>query len=419
MRNTLVVIFFFLAFTAFSQVENAQKRMEVLCSDSLFGRGYIHSGDQKAAHYLKKEFISIGLEKAPFLPDYFQPFSFDVNTFPENVSVVNGRELNLGTHYLVESVSGSYKGEIDYVFIDSTLLKNEDQLFKTLDPVLKKEKNGVVIDIRNTTPVQNAEIKGQFTRLASFTNLVYLTNEKFTWSVGRVALKHAIISIQDSVFNKNEKLTINVSHQWKENHTSQNVIGWIPGKRKTKKTIVVTAHYDHLGGIGDKVYFPGANDNASGTAMLLSLAEAFIEQPIKHNLLFIAFAGEEAGLLGSNHFVEENVFPLDNIRFLVNLDIMGSGEEGITVVNGKQLQHPFKKLQRINSRNQFVPIVKPRGETQNSDHYPFYKNGVPAFFIYTVGENKNYHDIFDTYENINFSNYSGVYGLVFQFVRKI
>jgi Zn-dependent M28 family amino/carboxypeptidase len=171
--------------------------------------------------------------------------------------------------------------------------------------------------------------------------------------------------------------------------------------------------------MGRDTYFPGANDNASGTSMLVTLAKYFKEHPSEYNLIFIAFAGEEAGLLGSKYYVEHPVKPLDRIHFLLNLDIMGSGEEGITVVNATLFDPAFQLLTQINNERNFLSQIKSRGPAANSDHYWFSQSGVPAFFIYTMGPNKNYHDVFDRYENLSFSAYDNIRDLLIQFIKAL
>jgi Zn-dependent M28 family amino/carboxypeptidase len=171
--------------------------------------------------------------------------------------------------------------------------------------------------------------------------------------------------------------------------------------------------------MGAETYFPGANDNASGTAMLLSMANYFKENPADYNILFIAFAGEEAGLLGSKYFVEHPLIKLNSIAFLLNLDIMGSGEDGITVVNATLFDTEFKELQAINSEKNLLTQVKSRGPAANSDHYWFTQMGVPAFFIYTMGPNKNYHDVFDTQANLSFVEYEDITTLLVEFTKRL
>ena len=183
---------------------------------------------------------------------------------------------------------------------------------------------------------------------------------------------------------------------------------------------MLTAHYDHLGRMGSATYFPGANDNASGVAMLLQLGHMIRNRPLrKYDLILVAFAGEEIGLLGSKQMAESNIISLDSMKFLLNLDIMGSGEEGITVVNGRVFSKEFRRLQKLNQKLKAVPIVKARGKSANSDHHFFTEKGVRSFFIYTMGENKNYHDVYDTYENLSFSSFEKLSDLFYIFLRKI
>ncbi len=174
-----------------------------------------------------------------------------------------------------------------------------------------------------------------------------------------------------------------------------NILGTIMGTTRPDSVIVFTAHFDHLGGMGAATYFPGANDNAGGVALMLSLAKYYKEHPSSYTMMFIAFAGEEAGLLGSKYYVEHPLKPLNKIRFLINLDLVGNGEEGITVVNATVFPTEFGLLQEINDKKQLLTTVNSRGKAANSDHYWFSETGVPSFFIYTLGKRKSYHDVQD------------------------
>ena len=97
---------------------------------------------------------------------------------------------------------------------------------------------------------------------------------------------------------------------------------------------------------------------------------------------------------------------------------MGSGEEGITAVNGRIFSKEFKRLQKLNRRQKAVPTVKARGKSANSDHHFFTEKGVRSFFIYTMGQNKNYHDVYDTYENLSFSSFENLSRLFDSFLRR-
>ena len=96
---------------------------------------------------------------------------------------------------------------------------------------------------------------------------------------------------------------------------------------------------------------------------------------------------------------------------------MGSGEEGITVVNGKVYKKAYNKLIRLNKKRNYLNSIKARGEAANSDHYWFSQQGVLAFFIYTRGNNKHYHDIFDTYEELTFDSFEAIANLLIKFTK--
>ena len=179
--------------------------------------------------------------------------------------------------------------------------------------------------------------------------------------------------------------------------------------------LVLTAHYDHLGGMGSEVYFPGANDNASGIALLLSMAKYYHENPAPFTVVFIAFAAEEIGLKGSEHFVQHPLFPLKNIKFLVNLDLMGNGDEGITIVNATEFPQQFQMLLELNKADNWFSAINSRGKAANSDHYHFSENGVPAFFIYTLGGTKAYHDVYDVPEGIKMNHFDGLEAMLVAF----
>jgi len=188
----------------------------------------------------------------------------------------------------------------------------------------------------------------------------------------------------------------------------------VPGKVKDT-FITFTAHYDHLGMMGDSTYFPGASDNASGTAMMLYLTSYLAAQPQHYSVLFIAFSGEETGLLGSSFYVQHPVVPLGSIKFLTNIDIMGDATDGVTIVNATEYPTEFDQLKRINDVQHYIPIIKSRGKAANSDHYHFTEAGVPSFFIYSNGGKGYYHDIYDIGAEVTLNHVEGVAKLLIDF----
>ena len=402
---------------SFSQKIDYKKFTEVLCSSEFHGRGYVNQGDSLAANYIAQTFSQIGiLPLANSSEDYFQSFSFPVNTFPRDLSVqLNSKVLTPGIHFLVDPASSSFSGTLNLNSISITDLYNQQVITSNFP------KNTALL-IRNLGFGGDtiAKVKQYLQKLANQIPIIEIVNTKLTWSVSQVKLNFPYLIIQDSVIGASpEKITINIDAEFKPLHSTRNVIGYIPSARKNAKTLVFSAHYDHLGRMGNDVYFPGGNDNASGSAMLVFLANYFKEHASKYNLVFIAFAGEEVGLLGSEYFVSHPLIKLKDIRFLINLDIMGSGEEGITAVNGTLFEKEFLLLQKINKKQKALPVIKKRGPAANSDHYFFTEAGVPSFFIYTMGPNKNYHDVNDTYENLSFKAFEKIGELLIAFTHKL
>jgi len=252
--------------------------------------------------------------------------------------------------------------------------------------------------------------------------LIRLTDSKLTWSVSKQQAPLGQLTVKREAWKGEVKdVEVEVKPDFEKRHRAQNVIAFIEGSQHPDKFIVFTAHYDHLGKMGKDVIFRGANDNASGTTMLLNLAKHYSmpENAPTYSIAFIAFAGEEIGLEGSSHYVKNPLFPLDDIKFLINLDILGTGDEGITVVNGAVHKTEFEALKGINEQRGYLKQVKKRGKAAISDHYPFSEAGVPCFYIYTMGGIKAYHDVYDLPETLPLTEFEGVFKLITDFVERL
>lgn len=403
---------------SFSQVEEVRKIVQQLCAPEFHGRGYVDGGDSISGHYIANQFKKFGLEE--ITPNYFQHFSFPVNTFPNKaIFCINKDTLVLGQEIIVDPSSPSYSGEITPKFISPKVIYNQSALVELIQEAMRGESfNALGLVFPEIEKDTLKFVESVLHEIAAYVPIVIVTNKKFTWSVSKNQLRFPILKIQDSIYQQ-QPITVHLDAKLIENHRTQNVIGFIPAKKRTKKTIVLTAHYDHLGRLGNSTYFPGANDNASGTAMLIHLAHYYAKHPSEYNLLLIAFAGEEIGLLGSKHYVENPLMPLKNIEFLINMDIFGSGEEGITIVNGSVFLNYFDLMQDINDEKQLLNKIKSRGRAANSDHCWFTEAGVKSFFIYTMGPNKNYHDVFDTSKNLSFAEVNDLSTLITTFIARL
>jgi Zn-dependent M28 family amino/carboxypeptidase len=231
------------------------------------------------------------------------------------------------------------------------------------------------------------------------------------------ALEHPLIKIKHELFKRNDSIiSLHVKNKFFHAFQTQNIAGFIKGEIDT--FIVFTAHYDHLGMMGNKAFFPGANDNASGTAFVLDLARYYSKQPekMKYSMAFIFFSAEEAGLVGSKYYTEHPLFPMSKIKLLMNFDMVGTGEDGITVVNGTRQRTWFNQIDSINKQNHFLKEVAIRGPAKNSDHYWFDKNGIPSVFIYTRGSDTHYHTVDDKAESLSLAKYNELFKLIGLFV---
>jgi aminopeptidase YwaD len=396
---------------------NAQNRSYVkylvdsLAGSGFAGRGYVDNGLHKAAEFIAFQFDSLGLGTPGQVR--FQSFTHPVNVFNGACKITLGRTLMPGVDFLVHSKSPSSIGTFQIQRIDSLMI---------LNPGLIQILPGYAALVQGVS-ANNFELNAARTKLIGELAAqlpVINTVKKLTWSVGSEQMNFPIIEIVDSLpeLISENSLTLYIEAEVIE-FTSRNVIAEVKAKKKSAKYIVFTAHYDHLGKMGPAV-FPGANDNASGTAVMLDFARYFAQNPLKkQNVLFIAFAGEEAGLVGSKHFAEMPLLPLEDIRFLMNLDLLGNGDDGITVVNGKLFEKDFARLTAINKKHNFVEKLRARGEAANSDHYWFTKRGVPSFFIYTQGARNAYHDVRDVPETLHFYGYENIHRLILRFIESL
>ena len=199
---------------------------------------------------------------------------------------------------------------------------------------------------------------------------------------------------------------------------AHNVIGFIDNG--ANKTVVITAHYDHLGygGSGSKYKGPrqihnGADDNASGTAALLELAHLIKNNKNKedNNFLFIAFSAEEKGLLGSKYYVMNPSLNLNEINYVLNMDMLGRMEPGMALtIEGLGSSLIWESSLKEIECDAF-PLTLKKRENGPSDHAPFYEAGIPSLHFWT-GKHDDYHKPTDDAEKINFEAESQIISFI-------
>jgi aminopeptidase YwaD len=417
----ILLIFFGSSFS--QDLPYARYILDTLCSPGMHGRGYVHKGDSIAAYFIAGEFQKLELE--PLAGNYFQKFNIPINTFPGELSLkINNKLLTPGVDYLVEPGSPSVKGEYKVSIINEEDLLNRNKFINIL-----KDAEGKFIIIDKSTKIFSDEEKKEMQQVINFlkyspenpaAGTILFTHDKLIWSGSTEQFaKPTFTVLLRNIPSKISSVTVNAESNFIDNYETQNVIGYIKGEKVPDTVIAFIAHYDHLGRMGAMTYFPGANDNASGISMLLNLAKHYKINKPDYSMLFIAFGAEEIGLIGSAYYTEKPLLPLSNIKFLLNFDISGTGDDGIQVVNGSVFQKEFDLLTEINKRNNYLKEVKIRGPACNSDHCFFYEKGVPSFFIYTLGGIQAYHDIFDRSETLPFTKFEDYFKLIVDFVKEL
>ncbi|MBN2484630.1 MAG: M28 family peptidase [Bacteroidales bacterium] len=421
----------FISFVLFAQLllitlASAQQKafartiVDTLASAYFGGRGYINDGVVKAAQYISTEFEKYQL--LPFNGSYFQFFPVSVNTFPGEMKLkINEVQLIAGTDFLIEAMSPPDKGTYQTYTVTFNDILNE----KNLQLIMQKSAGKyLVVDQRKEKPIDKAA-RNETNNILNFlkysahapnAGTIILTNEKLTWGqAGFQAPKPVFIVNAPANVKKVQSITVTADAEMRKNFVTSNLTGYIKGCEVPDSFLVVTAHYDHLGKMGSEIVFPGANDNASGIAMLFSLARHYSNNPPKYTMVFCALSAEELGLLGARYFTENPLFELSRIKFLVNFDLAGTGNEGIKVVNATIFPNEFNKLKTLNDSLACLNPIEPRGEACISDHCMFYLKNIPCFYIYTLGGISAYHDIYDKSETLPLTAFDEYFRLMVEF----
>ncbi len=191
--------------------------------------------------------------------------------------------------------------------------------------------------------------------------------------------------------------------------TGRNVVAVIHGS--TDEALIIGAHYDHLGGDGKKVYC-GADDNASGTAVVVEMGRRFAKKPTRRTIVLVAFSGEEMGVLGSRYYVNHPVVAETPVA-MINMDMVGRLRENL-IVFGADTGDKFKEYLADSP----IKIAHNKDAVGPSDHTSFVLKGIPAIHLFT-GAHADYHKPGDTADKINYDGLRQVADLVENLARKV
>ncbi|TXG37231.1 M20/M25/M40 family metallo-hydrolase [Seonamhaeicola maritimus] len=221
--------------------------------------------------------------------------------------------------------------------------------------------------------------------------------------------------------NPHQKVKYNVE-EGDSTITGINVVGLLDNK--AENTIVIGAHYDHLGygaegslHRGEKAIHNGADDNASGVAILLDLAKKLKESNTNNNYLFITFSGEEMGLLGSNYFVKNPTIDTKKVNYMINMDMVGRLKADSTLaVYGVGTSPIFK--QTVTSNNSKFKLIQKESGIGPSDHTSFYNADIPVLHFFT-GQHEDYHKPTDDFEKLNYKGMQTISNYIFEIITDL
>lgn len=448
--------------------------IKYLSSDSLMGRLTGSTGDSLAAEYIKKELASYGL--IPLSGDGLQRFKVTKKIVPgkENSLIINGISYKAEKDFVPMAFSSNTFLNAEVVFagygfnITGDSLKWNDYngldvkgkwvLILRGDPETENNRSafipfsgdrdkaliakdmgaagvlmvsGPVMDPHDTFEPLNSEgfsVNIPALRIKKEVADVILSKSKNTIEALEKKLNESRKSI---VFSTT--VTVNgKSEIVRETANTRNVIMELPGEDSKLKNeyIIMGAHFDHLGMGGpgsssravDTIgVHHGADDNASGVAMMLELAEKFAMTNGSHrrSIICIAFTGEEEGLLGSKHFVADPGIDLTKVNAMINLDMVGRlNETNNLQISGVGTATGLKDLIYSKSDTSVIKLTLSDEGYGPSDHSSFYGKNIPVLFYFT-GAHLDYHTPYDTYDKINYPGMVRISGLIYNVAEEL
>ena len=386
-----------------------------LSSSKYQGRGYAKHGANKAGKFLMKEFKKAGVDEVTI-----QPFKLDINTFGGQMEMwADGKKLRAGIDFSMREYSPGVHGSFPVYHVD-TLNFNPERIFADL---AKPEYANCLVACEFWFTYRHKDVFSRLQKKGECTNagLIYTWAApiKFFKAYGDHIIDKPIVWVTPEAIEGVKNVRVEVDNKFLKDYECFNVIAKVTGQRHDS-CYVFTAHYDHIGNLGKKIFYAGANDNASGTAAVVTLAEYYAKNRPPYDMYFLAFSGEDANLRGSNWYIEHPVVPLQQIKYLFNIDMIGDNNPVQYCEVSDEGMRGFSLFEKINERGHYFKVLNRGDLAANSDHYPFATRHVPCIFL----ENEKgdafqyYHTIFDTYETVRFDSYEPIFKMVRDFIEQ-
>ena len=422
MKKLVLLVLAFIAVQTFHEtsmqaqdLEHYKQVIKELSSSKYQGRGYAKGGANKAGAYLKKEFTKAGVDEV-----ICQPFTIDINTFAGKMKMwADGKKLTPGVDFSMREYSPGVYGTFPVYHVD-TLNYDPEKMFADL---AKPEYANCLVACEFWFAYRHGKDFARLQKKGECTNAgliqTWTSPIKFYKAYGHRVVDKPIVWMTPESIEGIKTVRLKVDNKFLKDYELFNVIAKVNGRRHDS-CYVFTAHYDHLGNLGRRVYYAGANDNASGTAAIVTLAAYYAKHRPEYDMYFIAFSGEDANLRGSEFYAKNPIVPLEQIKYLFNIDMIGDNNPVQYCEVSDEGMRGFALFEKINNEKHHFKALN-RGELAgNSDHYPFATRHVPCIFL----ENQEgdafpyYHTIYDTYETVRFDSYEPVFRLVRDFVER-
>lgn len=416
MKKLMILLLALISVQSYAQnMASYQRVVKELTSAKYQGRGYARDGANKAGRYLQKAFQKAGADEVTI-----QPFQLDINTFPGKMELrVDGKKQIPGVDFTMREFSPGAHGTFPLYYIDTAHYDSE-RIFRDLS--LPENKNCFVVcdfwfSYKHGADFKRLQTKGG----APNAGLLFTWEEplKFYKAYGEKVVDKPIIWVPYRFPQDAKTITVDIDNKFLKGYECFNVIAKVEGRRHDS-CYVFTAHYDHLGNLGKKVYYAGANDNASGTAAIVTLAAYYAQHRPEYDMYFIAFSGEDANLRGSEWYADHPVVPLGQIKYLFNIDMIGDNNPVQYCEVSDEGMRGFALFEQINAEKKHFKALNRGKLAGNSDHYPFALRHVPCiFFENEEGDAfKYYHTVHDTYDNFLTDTYEPLFRLITSFINQ-
>ncbi|HET7116897.1 MAG TPA: M20/M25/M40 family metallo-hydrolase [Hanamia sp.] len=395
-------------------IENLRTEISYLASDKLEGRRTGTPGEKLAYGYLSAQFEKTGLIPKGDGNSFVQAFEINEGKqiLPATHLMINGESLEAGKDFFpfIFSSNGSIKADASPAFQEKGM-----PWFLDIRETLGKNKNNPYFDLEDAI---RKEAMG-FEKKGASACIVFNSGKtddelQFEGKSKIPALKIPVIFITKNAAKKylsDPSANLNIDMQAElgdKKRTGHNVIGYLDNG--AAHTIIIGAHYDHLGygedhnslWTGKPEIFNGADDNASGTALVLELAKIMKKSKLKkNNYLFICFSGEELGLYGSKYFTENPTVPLDAVDYMINCDMVGrlNNDTHTVTIGGYGTSPEWGKI--LPEKTKSLNVKFDSSGIGPSDHTSFYLKNIPVLFFFT-GIHSDYHKPTDDVDKINF-----------------